>query len=71
MFVYAIVHLTFRAPKIVVRTCVYTNAYLAVNYCLSIYKNIYTHKVRFFNGKYLQYYLRRRVTIDTFGKTDN
>ena len=30
MFVYAIVHLTFRAPQIVIRAHVYTNVYLAV-----------------------------------------
>ena len=47
MFVYAIVHLTFRAPKIVARSCLYTNAYLAVNYCLSIYKNIYFIHIKF------------------------
>ena len=31
IFAYTIVHLTFRAPQIVIRTCMYTTMYLAVH----------------------------------------
>ena len=71
MFAYTFVHLTFLTPQIVLRARVYANAYLAVitvSLCPSI--KTFTHtKFRFFNGKQLQYYLRRTVAIDIFSKT--
>ena len=71
MFAYTFVHLTFLTPQIVLRARVYANAYLAViTVSLSPSIKTFTHiKFRFFNGKQLQYYLRRTVTIDIFSNT--
>ena len=53
MFAYTVMQLIFLAPQIVVRACVYANAYLTMHYCLSpsIKTFTYANKVSFFQRK--------------------